>query len=72
MSSISITARGYASGTFEVCTTWDGEPLAKLHIENTNIWWKYTAPISIPDGVHSLYFRYTGGGNPHFKGFEIE
>ncbi len=72
VSSISITARGYASGTFEVCTTWDGEPLAKLHIENTNIWWKYTAPISIPDGVHSLYFRYTGGGNPHFKGFEIE
>ena len=71
VSEISIWARGYAKGRFEVKTSWDGETLAALDIDYTNIWWKYTANIAIPDGVHSLYFKYIGGGNPHFKGFEL-
>ena len=71
VSEISIWARGYANGRFEVKTSWDGETLAALDIDYTNIWWKYTANIAIPDGVRSLYFKYIGGGNPHFKGFEL-
>ena len=71
VSEISIWARGYANGRFEVKTSWDGETIAALDIDYTNIWWKYTANIVIPDGVHPLYFKYVGGGNPHFKGFEL-
>lgn len=72
VSEISIKTRGYAYGVFEVKTSWDGEPLARIKIEGTNIWWKFSSPISIPDGVSPIYFTYRGGGNPHFWGFEIK
>ncbi len=71
VSQISITTRGYAHGSFLVKTAWDGEELAKIDIDNTNIWYKRTAPVSIPNGVQSIYLEYVGGGNPHLKCFEL-
>ncbi len=44
---ISIWIRGYADGTFEVKTAWDGEVLATLEVQYTNVWEKYTAPVTI-------------------------
>lgn len=68
---ISITVRGYASGYFEVRTEIDGEALAKIPVEFSNVWERYTAPISIPDGVGSLYITYCGDGNASLKSFEL-
>ena len=60
---ISIWTRGYADGTFEVKTAWDGEVLATLEVQYTNVWEKYTAPVTIPDGIQALYLTYRGNGN---------
>lgn len=66
-----ITVRGYANGVFELKTKWDGEVLASFPVENTNVWERYTAPLSLPDGVYSFYLAYRGGGNASLKSFEL-
>ncbi len=69
---VSITTRGYASGTYEVKTKWDGPSLGSIKIEFTNVWEKYTADIEIPDGINAIYLVYKGGGNHQLKSFELE
>ncbi len=71
MKKISITTRGYGNGTFEVRTSIEGEVLASMTLEYTNVWETYISDIKIPDGIHALYFRYTGQGNVQFKEFEL-
>lgn len=68
---ISIWVRGYGNGFFEVKTSWNGEVLAKLPVQNTNVWEKYTAPVSIPDGVQAIYLTYRGDGAPSLRSFEL-
>ena len=63
--------RGYADGTFEVKTAWDGEVLATLEVQYTNVWEKYTAPVTIPDGIQALYLTYRGNGNAALRSFEL-
>ena len=69
---ISITTRGYGSGTFAVKTAWNGEELGEIEIENSNVWKKFTADISIPDGVNAIWFTYKGTGNPSLGSFTLE
>lgn len=59
---IRIKTRGYAAGVFEVRTAWDGEVLATIKLEFTNVWEEYSAPVQIPDGVQSIYLTYRGDG----------
>ena len=68
---ISIWVRGYGNGFFEVKTSWNGEVLAKLPVQNTNVWEKYTASVSIPDGVQAIYLTYRGDGAPSLRSFEL-
>lgn len=68
---IKIQTRGYGDGVFEVRTQWEGKVLAELKLHYTNVWEEYVAPISIPDGVHALYFTYKGDGNVGFRSFEL-
>ena len=68
---ISIWVRGYGNGFFEGKTSWTGEVLAKLPVQNTNVWEKYTAPVSIPDGVQAIYLTYRGDGAPSLRSFEL-
>ena len=49
---------------------WNGT--RKDTVEFTNIWKEYSADIAIPDGVHALYFSYTGSGSAHFASFTLE
>lgn len=71
VSEISITVRGYAKGVFEVRTAWDGEVLAKIPVDYTNVWKKYTASVRLADGIHALYFTFRGQGNAMLKSFEL-
>ena len=71
VSEISITVRGYAKGVFEVKTAWDGEILAKIPVDYTNVWKKYTASVGLADGIHALYFTFRGQGNAMMKSFEL-
>ena len=68
---IKIKARGYGNGAFEIKTKWDGEALATIPVQYTNIWEEYEADIQIPDGVAPLYFNYVGGGNIDFASFTL-
>ena len=58
-----IKARGYADGVFEIRTSWDGEILAAIRMQYSNVWEEYAAPIRIPDGKQAIYVTYRGGGN---------
>ena len=68
---IRVTMRGYISGNIEVRLTWDGDVLASLPIEFSNVWETYESEIEIPDGIHSLYFTFRGDGNGALKSFEL-
>ncbi len=69
---VAVTIRAYCRGAFDVKTAWDGEPLGSIPVRSANIWEVFHADISIPDGVHSLYFAYRGTGAPHLKSFTLE
>jgi len=69
---VKIKVRGYAKGAFEVKTAWDGPALGSIPVDFTNVWKEYAADIAIPDGVHALYFTYTGSGNAQLASFTLE
>lgn len=68
---ISIWVRGYGNGFFEVKTSWNGEVLANLPVQNSNVWEKYTVPVSIPDGIQAIYLTYRGSDAPSLRSFEL-
>ncbi|MDQ0253213.1 hypothetical protein J2S74_000585 [Evansella vedderi] len=69
---VKIKVRGYCSGAFEVKTSWNGEALAKIPVDFTNVWTEYASDIVIPDGVQALYFTYTGNGTASLASFSLE
>lgn len=69
---VKIKVRGYCKGDFEVKTSWNGEALGRISIDFSNIWTEYSADIAIPDGIHALYFTYTGEGSASLASFSLE
>lgn len=69
---IKIKVRGYCRGEFVVKTSWDGEEIGKIPVGFSNVWKEYSADITIPDGVHPLYFIYVGEGSASFASFTLE
>ena len=69
---IRICVRGYCRGEFVVSTSPGGPAAARIPVDFTNVWTEYRASLSIPDGVHALYFRYEGEGRASFALFRIE
>jgi hypothetical protein len=69
---VKIKTRGYCGGAFELRTSLESEALGRIPVAFTNIWTEFSADIAIPDGVHSLFFIYTGGGNAQFASFALE
>ena len=68
---ISVWLRGYAGGTVEVRTAWDGEVCGSVPFRTANVWEEFTMDVNIPDGVHALYFTIKGWGDASFKGFKL-
>ena len=70
---VKITTRGYAHGTFDVRTAWDGETLGNIPITATNSWQEFEAEIVIPDGKQAIYFVYHGDDTQTaLKSFTLE
>ena len=69
---ITLKVRGYCNGAFEIKTSWNGEALAKLPVNFTNVWTEYSSDINIPDGVQAIYITYTGGGRASLASFTLE
>ncbi len=59
---IAITARGSARGFIEVRTDPEGKVCGRLNVKPYENWQKITAGVTIPDGIHALYFRFIGKG----------
>ncbi len=72
ISKVKIKTRGYCRGDFQVKTAWDGEVLGSISVGFTNVWTEYSADISIPDGIQSIYFVYNGQGTASFASFTLE
>ena len=70
--SVTVEVRGYASGAFEVKTSWDGPALAVIPVEFTNVWTEYTADAAVPDGIQALYFTYRGPGSAALRSFTLK
>ncbi|PYG90285.1 glycosyl hydrolase family 43 [Ruminiclostridium sufflavum DSM 19573] len=68
---IKIKVRGYCLGEFSVKTAWNGEAIGKIPVVYSNAWKEYEGDITIPEGVHALYFTYSGQGNAHFASFTL-
>ena len=68
---ISVWTKGYAAGPFEIRTSHDGEVIATMEMEFSNIWREYKVDVNIKDGVSALYFTYAGEGHMQFKSFEL-
>lgn len=71
VSKITVTTRGYNTGTIEVRLRWDGEAVGEIPIVSSNVWEKFSADIDIPDGVHAFYFVYNGSNGATIKSFEL-
>ena len=69
---IKIKVRGYANGTFQVKTAWDGPVLAELPVVYTNVWEEYVSDLKLEDGVHAIYLTYTGEGKASLLSFTLE
>ena len=68
---VSIRTKGYANGQMELRTAWDGEIIGTFPIGYANVWHDTEADITIPDGIRSLYFTFTGQGHLQFAGFTL-
>lgn len=62
-----LTVRGYAGGTFKISTRWNGDPIAEIPVQYTNVWEKYETAIELPDGKNAIYLMYEGEGNASLK-----
>lgn len=71
ITSVAIKTRGLSGGAFLVKLAWDGQPLGEIPVTTSNEWKEHTASITIPDGVHALYFQYRGPGNPSLASFKL-
>ena len=69
---VSIKTRAYANGHVAVKLAHDGEALCRIPVRGANIWTESRADVTIPDGVHALYFTFEGTGTLSFGFFTLE
>ena len=58
-----IKTRAYFTGSFEILTELDGEPVGKIDAIGSNIWTAHECSFDAISGTHALYLRYKGTGN---------
>ncbi len=71
LKSITVWLHGYVHGDIVIKTKWDGPEVGRTRVDSSNIWEAFTVDVDIPDGIHSLYFMFEGGGLIRFKGFRL-
>lgn len=69
---VTVTTRGLGSGVIELLTAWDGKPVGEIPVTSSNEWKNHKGDLTIPDGVHALYFRYRGKRNISFHSFTLK
>ncbi|MBO4591099.1 MAG: family 43 glycosylhydrolase [Eubacterium sp.] len=68
---ICLKVRGYGDGVFEVRTSIDGEVIAKMDVDNRNVWTGLVSDIKLADGVYPFYITFKGHGGLQLLSFEL-
>ncbi|MCL1820301.1 MAG: family 43 glycosylhydrolase [Oscillospiraceae bacterium] len=71
LSEISVTIRGTAKGTLAVRTAPNGKNCAEISVTPCKEWREFRGAVSIPDGIHAVFFCYEGKGKLDFLKFEF-
>ncbi|WP_022772470.1 carboxylesterase family protein [Butyrivibrio sp. AE2015] len=66
-----IKTRAYFSGTFEVRTSLDSEPICSISAHGSNIWTAFEGSFAKVSGTYPLYLTYKGTGNCSLASIEI-
>ena len=70
---IRMELRGEWEGSVRISADPDDSSAAALPLRFASKDWKFTdADIQIPDGVHALYFLFSGSGKLDFRSFELQ
>lgn len=69
---ITLTIRGYAYGSMEISTSFQGPVVKTIPLHYSNIWTDIEADLELPEGANALYFTYRGAGSASFKGFTLK
>lgn len=69
---ITITTRGYAYGSMEISTEFQGKVVKTIPLHYSNLWTDYEVELELPEGANALYFTYRGDGSASFKGFTLK
>lgn len=67
-----VRTRGYCKGVFEIRTAWNGPVLGTVPVGHNTLWTETASDITLPAGVHALYFTYRGTGSAAFLDFTLE
>lgn len=70
---IRMELRGEWEGSVQICIDPGDSSAAELPLCHTSNDWQYVCvSANIPDGVHALYFRFSGTGKLDFRRFELQ
>lgn len=72
VSRIAIETRAYFHGAFEIKAAPEGEVLASIPAESSNVWQRHETAVAFPDGVQALYLTYRGTGKAQLKSVSLE
>ncbi|MGN1018792.1 MAG: alpha-N-arabinofuranosidase, partial [Aristaeellaceae bacterium] len=68
---VSVRTKGYAAGRLEIRTALDAPAVGAAPVSRANVWHDTVAEADIPDGVHALYFTFSGAGFLQFAAFTL-
>lgn len=69
--SLTVKLRGSFSGTMDICTALDGNPVASIKVNPDNGWTDYTVHWKQAAGTYPVYFRFHGKGNAELLDFTL-
>ena len=68
---IAARTMGYARGQLVISVAPGGGSVGAIPIGYRNVWAESETEVSIPDGVHALYFTFEGEGHLQFASFRL-
>ena len=69
---LTLSIRGSFKGKAEVCTAFDGKPLAAVSLEPSADWNRITTQFAVSQGTYPIYLRFQGKGKAELIELTLE